>query len=141
MQLCSFVTVVYEYMYRSLWLNASQTWLPNMEIFMLRIFMFLFIGMSCLWWIWRRDVVASWASCCSSCIGIWRPGAKAETPPPNLYPDVSYHVQPQVHNNDDCYLFVPLKLILFFRLMPTTLQSCQIKATEDKKKGEFFQIF
>ena len=50
------MTVVYEYMFRSLWLVSSQTWLPNMEIFMLRIFMFLFVGMSCLWWIWRKEV-------------------------------------------------------------------------------------
>lgn len=68
-KLCSFVTVVYEYMFRSLWLVSSQTWLPNMEIFMLRIFMFLFVGMSCLWWIWRKEVVSSWLNCCtaSSC--------------------------------------------------------------------------
>jgi len=112
-KLCSFVTVVYEYTFRSLWLVSSQAWLPNMEIFMLRIFMFLFVGMSCLWWIWRKEVVGSWANCCSGCgagggrsgssspaPGMWGAAgapvkAVAANPPANLYPDVAYHVQTQ----------------------------------------------
>ena len=114
------MTVVYEYTFRSLWLVSSQAWLPNMEIFMLRIFMFLFVGMSCLWWIWRKEVVASWANCCSGCSpgggsgssspapGMWgaggapvkmQPANQQQQSAGNLYPDVAYHVQTQQVRN------------------------------------------
>ncbi|XP_074654371.1 frizzled-4-like [Tubulanus polymorphus] len=62
---CVIACYVYEYMNRDLWLNSRSPVQPNFEIFMLKVFMSLVVGITSGMWIWTSKTLTSWKNFCS----------------------------------------------------------------------------
>uniref|UniRef100_T1J7J7 Frizzled-4 n=1 Tax=Strigamia maritima TaxID=126957 RepID=T1J7J7_STRMM len=57
---CVFGTNIYEYMNRENWLSVGTMSQPNLEVFMLKIFMTLVLGITSGMWIWSKKTVDTW---------------------------------------------------------------------------------
>ncbi|XP_013419788.1 frizzled-4-like [Lingula anatina] len=57
---CVIASYVYEYTNRNLWYLPNLTYSPNIEIFMLKIFMSLVVGITSGMWIWSSKTLTSW---------------------------------------------------------------------------------
>lgn len=64
---CVIACYLYEYANRQLWHSAvsGEYHTPNMEIFMLRIFMAMVIGVTSGMWMWSSKTIHSWQSLCN----------------------------------------------------------------------------
>ncbi|CAH1225908.1 FZD4 [Branchiostoma lanceolatum] len=58
---CVIACYFYEHSNRELWRYSSAK--PNMELYMLKIFMSLVVGITSSMWIWSAKTVSSWANC------------------------------------------------------------------------------
>lgn len=57
---CVIGCLIYEYINRDSWYSVNSTSTPNIEIFMLKIFMSLVVGTTSGMWIWSSKTVNSW---------------------------------------------------------------------------------
>lgn len=57
---CVIACLFYEYTNRKDWYSAGSTSKPSIEIFMLKIFMNLIVGITCGVWIWSSKTINSW---------------------------------------------------------------------------------
>ena len=57
---CVIACYFYEYTNRKLWYNPNLNISPNIEIFMLKIFMALVVGITSGMWIWTAKTITSW---------------------------------------------------------------------------------
>ena len=61
---CVVASLFYEYSSREQWLKRAADSRPNIEIFMLKIFMSLVVGITTGMWIWSGKTVATWKNLC-----------------------------------------------------------------------------
>ncbi|CAH1798577.1 unnamed protein product [Owenia fusiformis] len=61
---CVIACYFYEYVNRGLWHRPNTDISPNIEIFMLKIFMSLVVGITSGMWIWSRKTLNSWRTFC-----------------------------------------------------------------------------
>ncbi|XP_033741128.1 frizzled-4-like [Pecten maximus] len=59
---CVVGCLFYEYVYRDTWYRKDSSSLPKIEIFMLKIFMSLVVGITSGMWIWSTKTVNSWSN-------------------------------------------------------------------------------
>ena len=57
------------------------------QVFILRIFMWLIVGIITSSWVWTRKTVQSWSSCFSFCVRPWTGNKKPPTP---VFPKIAY---------------------------------------------------
>lgn len=57
---CVIVCLFYEYANRELWYSKNSQNIPKIEIFMLKIFMSLMVGITSGMWIWSTKTINSW---------------------------------------------------------------------------------
>ncbi|XP_041351723.1 frizzled-4-like [Gigantopelta aegis] len=57
---CVIGCLLYEYVNRTSWYAAKSTSQPNIEVFMLKLFMSLVVGITSGMWMWSAKTVASW---------------------------------------------------------------------------------
>ena len=71
-------------------LNQS---IPTVEVYMLKIFMNLVVGITCGMWIWSSKTVQSWSGFCSRTLGGRRDVRKTGAPAAHQYPPASATTQ------------------------------------------------
>ena len=86
-QVCVVGSLVYELVERKQW-REDLTNRPNIEVFILRIFMWLIVGITSGSWVWSHKTIATWRQLLKKCFGFWT-GAKK--PPTPIFPKVAYH--------------------------------------------------
>ena len=59
---CVIGCLLYEYLNRTSWYAANSTSEPNIEVFMLKLFMSLVVGITSGMWMWSAKTVSSWRS-------------------------------------------------------------------------------
>jgi frizzled protein 4 len=62
---CVIACYIYEYTNRKVWYSNQHTTSPNIEIFMLKIFMSLVVGITSGMWIWTTKTLSSWKTFCT----------------------------------------------------------------------------
>jgi len=87
-QTCVVGSLVYEMIERKHWRQDPAANRPNIEIFILRIFMWLIVGIIACSWILTKKTVQSWSSCISFCFNF---GDGRKKPPTPVFPKVAYH--------------------------------------------------
>ena len=86
-QFCVVGSLVYELIERKNWREDAKN-RPNIEVFILRIFMWLIVGITSGSWVWSHKTLVSWRNLVRKCFGFWT-GAKK--PPTPIFPKVAYH--------------------------------------------------
>jgi len=86
-QVCVVGSLVYELIERKHWRQDAKN-RPNIEVFILRIFMWLIVGITSGSWVWSHKTLVSWKNLVRKCFGFWT-GAKK--PPTPVFPKVAYH--------------------------------------------------
>lgn len=98
---CVIASYFYEYTNRKLWYSPQQIDTPNIEIFMLNIFMSLVIGITSGMWIWSSKTLNSWRKFCSRLLGR-RQAARKNFPMPGVQYQIantnSFHNNQLVQN-------------------------------------------
>jgi len=87
-QFCVVGSLVYELIERKNWRQDAKN-RPNIEVFILRIFMWLIVGITSGSWVWSHKTLVSWRNLVRKCFGFWT-GAKK--PPTPVFPKVAYHI-------------------------------------------------
>ena len=85
--MCVVGSLVYEWMERANWKDDPLD-RPNIEVFMLRIFMWLVVGVTSGSWVWSMKTLAAWRALGTRCFGFW---SGAKKPPTPVFPTVAYH--------------------------------------------------
>ncbi|XP_064629514.1 frizzled-4-like [Lineus longissimus] len=62
---CVIACYIYEYTNRDIWYSKEHSSTPNIEIFMLKIFMSLVVGITSGMWIWTTKTLSSWKTFCT----------------------------------------------------------------------------
>ena len=86
-QACVAGSLVYEVTERKHW-RTEATARPRIEVFILRLFMWLIPGLISCAWIFSHKTLASWRGLFTRCCGLW---AGAKKPPTPVFPKVAYH--------------------------------------------------
>ena len=86
-QVCVVGSLIYELIERNHWREDAAN-RPNIEVFILRIFMWLIVGITSGSWVWSHKTLVSWKNLVRKCFGFWT-GAKK--PPTPIFPKVAYH--------------------------------------------------
>jgi len=86
-QACVLGSLVYELIERQGWREEASS-RPNIEVFVLRIFMWLIVGITCGSWVWSSKTIQSWKKLGTRCLGFWSGSKKPATP---VFPTVAYH--------------------------------------------------
>jgi len=84
-QVCVVGSLVYEWIERPLW-RKDPTNRPIIEVFMMRISMWLVVGIISGSWVWSQRTVTVWRNWF---IGCWRQG-RYKKPPTPIFPKVAY---------------------------------------------------
>ena len=66
---------------------TGQINVPLPQVFILRIFMWLIVGIIASSWVWTRKTVQTWGSCFDFCFGRWNGNKKPPTP---VFPKIAY---------------------------------------------------
>ena len=85
-QVCVVGSLVYELIERKNW-REDPTNRPNIEVFILRIFMWLIVGITSGSWVWSHKTLLSWKNFLIRCCGFW---SGAKKPPTPIFPKVAY---------------------------------------------------
>jgi hypothetical protein len=85
-QACVVGSLVYEVLERKGWREEAGR-RPNIEVFVLRIFAWLIMGIFSGAWCWSGRSLQSWRHLATTCFGFWT-GAKP--PPTPVFPTVAY---------------------------------------------------
>ncbi|ELU03627.1 hypothetical protein CAPTEDRAFT_166935 [Capitella teleta] len=85
--MCVIGCYLYEYLNRSLWHSVAVAGQhrPNMEVFMLRIFMALAVGMTSGMWVWSAKTLSSWRNLFARMCGCYPPNKD------RAFPQYHYH--------------------------------------------------
>ena len=78
-QSCVVGSLVYEVIERRGW-RAEATARPNLEVFILRLFMVLVVGLTSCAWVASARTLHSWRRLATSCCGLWGGHKKPPTP-------------------------------------------------------------
>jgi len=89
-QACVVGSLVYEVIERKGWREEAGA-RPNIEVFILRIFMWLIVGVISGAWAWSSKSLNSWKLLASRCFGFWTGSKKPDTP---VFPTVAYQAAP-----------------------------------------------
>jgi len=89
-QICVLGSLVYEWIERPLW-RTDPVNKPIIEVFMMRIAMWLVVGIISGSWVWSHRTVLLWKSWFGRCAGYWRRDKKPPTP---VFPKVAYRAAP-----------------------------------------------
>lgn len=84
-QTCVVGSLMYELVERSGWRERAIR--PDIEVFILRIFMMLVVGIISCSWCCTKKTLSSWESLVTSCCGVWSRAKKPSTPE---FPKVAY---------------------------------------------------
>lgn len=91
---CVIACFFYEYTNRQLWSMTHNKYSPNIEMFMLKIFMSLVVGITSGMWIWSSKTINSWKNFCHRICGKRK---ERKTP---TFPQYHYHPHPtKTYNN------------------------------------------
>merc|ERR1719471_281380 len=80
-------SLVYEVIERRNW--RKEVTRPNIEVFILRLFMCLIVGVISCAWVCSHKTLSTWSRILTCCCGLWSGAAKK--PPTPEFPKVSYH--------------------------------------------------
>merc|ERR1719222_271707 len=89
-QACVVGSLVYEVIERKGWREEAGA-RPNIEVFILRIFMWLIVGVISGAWAWSSKSLSSWKQLANRCFGFWTGTKKPATP---VFPTVAYQAAP-----------------------------------------------
>jgi len=89
-QACVVGSLVYEVIERKGWREEAGA-RPNIEVFILRIFMWLIVGVISGAWAWSSKSLSSWKLLANRCFGFWTGTKKPATP---VFPTVAYQAAP-----------------------------------------------
>merc|ERR1712039_214374 len=89
-QACVVGSLVYEVIERKGWREEAGA-RPNIEVFILRIFMWLIVGVISGTWSWSSKSLNSWKLLANRCFGFWTGSKKHDTP---VFPTVAYEAAP-----------------------------------------------
>ena len=86
LQVFIFFTWFYEYTNRNTWLRGKSDFLPNINVFWIRIILSLLMGILMPWWILTRKSR-------QTCMSLWRKSKSPQNPGPTTFQEVSYRPQ------------------------------------------------